>query len=516
MKLLQFLSLAVALPLTFGFTTLPVDRLEPVPNVGVTPAITQIFPDISDPTIQLYLQAESFVSLGLTEEGIALYDQLLQELRAKGDRQEEARFLHSIASSFQLRGDLQRALTYYDQALTVAEAIPPDPRGQSVDLNEIANTIGAIYLVLGQNDQALVAYERAVAIDQKFALDWQGVGTFSNLGTAYRLTGNLEQALATYQLGITLAEATRDNYFRAKLFNKIGMLYQAQGEFELALAAYQQGLTAVANQPKEYQIVDLVLTLENISNLYRLQGQTEQAATYEQQVQEAIAQASEGFYGGDSAARGADFLEEIGEFYLLDGQPERAKEYFDRAVAIVHPMSDDYRELNLLNSILVHYRQWGQSAASIPYQQLQIERTKKMGQLESSAGLFVELGDLYQTSGQNESALAAYQQALTFYRESDRQHGEISGYYGFSTDEIVRTLRAIGKLYEVQDDPEQALTTYQEALNLYPAEQTYVSPAQIYLLDTLAKFYTTQGQTDQAQKYAEQAKISRDRLLTQP
>jgi tetratricopeptide (TPR) repeat protein len=355
-----------------------------------------------------------------------------------------------------------------------------------------------------------------VVIDQKFALDWQGVGTFSNLGTAYRLTGNLEQALATYQLGITLAEETGDNYFKAEIFNKIGMVYQAQGQFELALTAYQQGLTAVADQPKEYQVVDLVLTLENISNLYRSQGQTAQAATYDQQAQEAIAQASEGFYGGDSAARGADFLEEIGEFYLLDGQPERAKDYFDRAVAIVHPMSDDYREINLLNSILVNYRKWGQLAASIPYQQLQIERSKKMGLFDSSAGLFVELGEMYQASGENESALTAYEEAVTLYRESDRQHGEISGYYGFSTNEIARTLRAMGELHETQGDPEQALTTYQEALELYPAEQTYVSLSHIYVLDALAKFYSTQGQTDQAQKYAEQAQNLRDRLLTQP
>lgn len=499
----KLFSVALAMPLTMGLPTLNADRLA---FFRTTPAIAQSFPDLTNPKVQSYLQADSFVSLGFIEEGVALYERLLQEIRGSGDRQEEARFLHSIASSFQLRGDLQRALTYYEKALAVSAEIPLDPNGPSVDINEIANTIGSIYLALGQNEQALAAYERAVAINEKFDLQWQGVGTLSYFGTAYRLTGNLEQALATYQQGIALAKETNDNYFKAEIFNKIGMTYEEQGQFKLALDAYQQGLIAVADQPKEYQVVDRVLTLDNISNLYRLQKQIDQAKAYDQQAQEAIAQASVDSYGNANTARGADFLQEIGKFYLLDGQPERARDYFDRALAIVHPMSDDYKELNLLNSILVAYRRQGQVTAALPYQQKYVERIQKMGLFENSATSFFQLGEMYQFLEQHESALTAYQNALKSYQEGDQQ-------YGGQTEDIVRTLRKIGAVYEVQGKPDQALMAYEQALKFYPEEQIEGSLEQVYVLDALTKFYTTQGQNDQAQKYSQQSQILRDRLF---
>lgn len=503
MNFCKFFFLALAIPLTVSWPMSNGDR----PLVfGTAPAMAQIFPDLSNPTVQLYLRADSLISLGFTEEGIALYERLLQGIRESGDRQEEARFLHGIASSFQLRGDLQRALTYYEKALAVSEDIPPNPSGQSVDINEIANTIGSIYLALGQNEQALTAYERAMAIDQKFGLQWQGIGTLSNIGTAYKLAGNLEQALTSYRQGVSLAEETDDDYFKAKIFNKIGMSYQAQGQFELALDAYQQGLAAVADQPKEYQVVDLVLTLENLSSLYQSQGQIDQAETYQQQAKTAIAQASVDQYGGASPTRGADFLENIGKFYLVDGQPERARDYFDRAVVIVHPISDDYAELNLLNSILVTYRKQGQVEAALPYQQRHTERVLQMGLFENSGTSFFELGEMYQSIGQNEPALTAYQQALKSYQEGNQE-------YGGQTENIVRSLRKIGAVYEAQGKPEQALITYQQALKLYPEEQTESPLGKLPVLEALVKFHTTQGQNDQAQKYSQQAQILRDFLF---
>ncbi|AIE76236.1 tetratricopeptide repeat protein [Synechocystis sp. PCC 6714] len=503
MNFSELLSVVLAIPLTTGLPVLNCDHLS---IFGIAPAIAQVFPDITSPTAQLYLQADSLISLGFIEEGMALYEQLLKGIRETGDRQEEAKFLHAIASSFQLRGDLERALTYYERALDLSEDIPLNPENQSFDINEIANVIGSIYLVLGQNEQALIAYERAVEIDQKFGLQWQGIGTLSNIGTAHRLAGNLEQALASYQQGLFLAEETDDNYFKAKIFNKIGMLYQAQGQFELALNAYQQGLVAVTDQPKEYQIVDLVLTLENLSNLYQSQGQIDQAKTYEQQAKTAIAQASVDQYGDASLKRGADFLEDIGEFYLVDGQPERAKDYFDRAVAIVHPMSDDYAELNLLNSILVTYRKQEQIEAALPYQERHMERVLKMGLFENSATSFFGLGEIYQTIGKHELALTAYQQALKSYQEGNQA-------YGGQTENIVRSLRKIGEIYEAQDKPEQALMAYQEALKFYPEEQTEGLLGKLPILEALVKFYTTQGQNDQAQKYFQQAQILRDLLF---
>ncbi|MDX2217277.1 MAG: hypothetical protein SFY66_28680 [Oculatellaceae cyanobacterium bins.114] len=90
MKFPKLLSFALAIPLTIGLPTLNFDRTA---ISASSSAIAQIFPDISDPTIQLYLYADGLASAGFTTESIALYEQLLQQIQETGDRTEEASFL---------------------------------------------------------------------------------------------------------------------------------------------------------------------------------------------------------------------------------------------------------------------------------------------------------------------------------------------------------------------------------------------------------------------------------------
>ncbi|MDX2217276.1 MAG: DUF2225 domain-containing protein [Oculatellaceae cyanobacterium bins.114] len=400
-------------------------------------------------------------------------------------------------------------MTYYHRALAIygGRIISPiDRTAQLYEASKIANTIASIYLTLGQTEQAIETYQQALAIDRRTTPGWTEASTLSNLGTTYRIAGQLEPALATYQQAASIYTETSSNPYEAvKLFNQLGMLYQEQGQFELALTVYQQGLAMVAEQSEEFQSVDRILTLENISRLYQAQGQTEQATHYAEQATTALTQASVDSYGIESPFRGADLLQKIGRFYLVNSQLERAASYFDRAMAIASQHTTGNPDV-ILNGILVEYTRHGQVAPAIPYQQRYIAMLQDRGLSANTASSLRRLATMYQTVGQLDLALSTYQQALTNYQDSDRE-------YGGQTDEIAQTLLGIGAIYEAQEKPEQALTAYQQALTLYQTEQTEDSLQHIHVLDALAKFYNTQGQGDQAEPYAQQAQTLRDRLL---
>jgi tetratricopeptide (TPR) repeat protein len=506
-KLMYFpklLSLALTLPLTIALPTFHVDHAA---ILGSSQALAQAFPDLSNPTAQLYLQADGLVSSGFPEEGIAVFERLLQQFRDRGDRVAEADLLKSIASSFETEGDLERALTYYQQALDIYGGriiSPVDRTAQLFEANEVINQMALIYMRLGKTEQAVAAYQQAIEINRRADLPQEEASTLGHLGTAYQISGQMEQALAAYQQAIAIYTEVGSNPYDAPgIFNQIGMIYQAQGQFEQALAAYQQGLAAVAEQSDDFQTVDRVVTLENISSLYQAQGRADLAADYAQQAETTLTQASSDEFIGEDLSRKADLLRTVGDFYLSIGQLERAKSYFDRAIAIAGQRPGGGLEY-LLSRIVFAYTQQGQVAPAIPYQERYTELVQDQTFSLERATSLARLGNLYQTTGQLDQALTTYQRALTAFQELDRG-------LGGQTDKISQTMLDLGSVYEEQGQAEQALTTYQQALGLY--ENDDFSPEKIHLLAQLAQVYEMQGQPDRAQQYSQQAQTLRNQML---
>ncbi|MBD2067194.1 tetratricopeptide repeat protein [Leptolyngbya sp. FACHB-671] len=500
----KLLSLALTLPLAIALPTFYIDYAA---ISGSSQALAQAFPDLSNPTVQLYLQADSLISSGFPEEGIALFERLLQQLQDRGDRVAEADLLKSIASSFETQGDLERALTYYQQALDIYEGSiisPADRTAQLFEASEVLNQMALIQMWLENPEQAFAAYQQAIEINRQANLPQEEASTLGHLGTAYQTTGQTEQALAAYQRAIAIyTEVGSSPYDAPRIFNQIGMIYQAQGQFDQALAAYQQGLAAVAEQSDDFQTVDRVLTLDNISTLYQAQERADLAADYAQQAETTLTQASTDEFIGENLSRKANFLKEVGDFYLTIGQLEQARSYFDRAVAIAgqHPGGGlEY----LLPTIVFAYTQQGQIAPAIPYQERYTELVQDQTFSLERATSLASLGNLYQTIGQLEQALTTYQQALTAFQELEQQ-------YGGQTGEIAQTMLDLGSVYEKQGQAEQALATYQQALSLYETDD--FSPEKIHLLTQLAQFYEMQGQPDHAQQYSQQAQTLRNQML---
>ncbi len=502
----KVLSVVLALPLTVGLFTLPSGFSSSLFSAA---ALAQAFPDVSSPFAQRILLAQSLIDFGFTKEGIAIYEQELKQMREQGDRLREAEFLQGLGSDFETRRQYQQALVFYQRALEIHTGrilSPADRYNQVLAGSEVANKIGSLYRRIGQPTSALAAHQRALEIDRKAESVWTEADTIVNIGMVYTTSGQTDQALAAFKQGVALYEKSDSSADKTpKLLNRIGLIYQAQGELKLALAAYEAALRALKDGEESSQISgisDRVLTLENIINLYQAQGQTEKAATYTQQAMSALnAALKDQAVEGDNS-RQADVLAEIGEFYLTERRLERAKQYFDRALLLSRrsPNEYSYSEINLLGSIVIAYEKEELLEQSIPYKQRAVAVFEGMGLWENTASSLRELAETYQVVGQFKQALDTYQQAIAVYQKAQEEYG------GQSTS-IARVLQQMGQTYESQRQLNQAGKIYQKALAQY--QESGFSMGQIFVLERLAELYTAQGQSDQAERYAQQAKTLR-------
>jgi len=124
-----------------------------------------------------------------------------------------------------LAGNYEQALAAYQRAIAL------DPKYASPH-----NGMGNVYADLGRYDEALAAYQRAIALDPKYASPHNG------MGNVYADLGRYDEALAAYQRAIAL-----DPKY-ASPHNGVGNVYYRLGRYDEALAAYQR---AIALDPKD-------------------------------------------------------------------------------------------------------------------------------------------------------------------------------------------------------------------------------------------------------------------------
>jgi tetratricopeptide (TPR) repeat protein len=117
------------------------------------------------------------------------------------------------------------------------------------------NGLGNVYDDLGRREEAIAAYQKAIALDEKLAAPWNG------LGNVYRALGRHEEAIAAYQKAIALDEKY------AAPWNGLGNVYRDLGRREEAIAAYKKSLEL---QPR-------ATPWHGLGNVYTLQGDLEAA-----------------------------------------------------------------------------------------------------------------------------------------------------------------------------------------------------------------------------------------------
>lgn len=402
----------------------------------------------------------------------------------------------------------------WKESLPLAELLVRRSRGQDrAEQHRLNNLLGRIHGELGNNEDALKAYQAAYQFDVTSQESIRGIAEI-----AYRLD-DWTTSLSNYQKVLTsLGEEETEE--RTKVYYRLGTIKQQQGQLKQAINNFEKAL-ALDGEHRA--------TLEALVGIYERQKDWPQAAAYKRQILDSVIEEDERFamlldigdVWGSKAAQPVKAIEALEEARTirpsdhallhkllklyqeaeqwqpmvdtihaiseLEPDPERRARYFftmaqlyrdkledsDRAVELFNEALDlhsGYLEaFERINKILTHSKNWKQLERN--YRKM-LHRIAGKGQTDLEHELWYQLGLVYRDRIQDHSkALDAFKVASHTKPDDIRDRRILSELYEVNEryDEAIEQ-----QLYVLNQDP-LSLEPYRALYRLYLYKRAYDS-----------------------------------------
>jgi tetratricopeptide (TPR) repeat protein len=139
---------------------------------------------------------------------------------------------YCLGDAYYQSGELKLALPVMRQAEQLA-------RGKS-DLMCTYNILGLILVHMGEEEQALQEYNRALSLAQELSEKAYESSVFNNIAGIFKDRGQLDKALEYYQKSEALTSGENE---KSSVYNNIAMVYSAKGESEKAVDYLKRAIT---------------------------------------------------------------------------------------------------------------------------------------------------------------------------------------------------------------------------------------------------------------------------------
>ena len=211
-------------------------------------------------------------SMGDREKALSYYQQSLTIKQEIGDKSGEGTTLNNISQIYDSRGDFDTALNYLKQSLQIQQDIG-DKSGEGTTLNNISQ----IYDSRGDLDTALNYLKQSLQIQQEIG-DKSGEGTtLNNISQIFKIHGDFDTALDYLKQSLQIQREIGDKSGEGITLNNISQIFKTRGDLNAALNYLKQSLQIqqeVGNKFGEGT------TLNNISQIYDSRGDFDTALNY--------------------------------------------------------------------------------------------------------------------------------------------------------------------------------------------------------------------------------------------
>ncbi|MBZ5553999.1 MAG: tetratricopeptide repeat protein [Acidobacteriia bacterium] len=267
------------------------------------------------------------------DKSLEYYRRALDLSVSVGNKRRQAAVLQNTGLLYSSMGDYTSALQYFDKALPLYKELNNPSLMARLFIN-----LSDAYLSVGEYLKARDAAKQAYEMAQQNALAPLEMNALHNLGWAMHYRGDYKAAIDNYLAALALAQSIKDSRNEGDILNSIGEAYFRLGDFKTAANYHQRALEKVRefNRP-----VLTGLLLRNVAGDY----------ANSQKVGEAISTLSEALALAekekDRSLKGFA-ANDLGALYLDQGDPAKAREYFDRALQVRREIGDKRGEAETL------------------------------------------------------------------------------------------------------------------------------------------------------------------------
>jgi len=176
---------------------------------------------ISDKKVSMYISNRIGMILekmGYLDDALVYYVASLILAKDLGNTDMQATLLNNIANVFYSKGELDKALSYFEESLSL--------KTNEKDKAVTYNNISTIYYYKGDYRRSVEYSQKAIEIDEKYG-DYHGVSKHKlNLGDTYRKMKDYENAEKYLSEGLEGVKKVGDKYWEAYGYWYFGLLYR--------------------------------------------------------------------------------------------------------------------------------------------------------------------------------------------------------------------------------------------------------------------------------------------------
>lgn len=333
---------------------------------------------------------------------------LVRELRAanSGKASSEALCLSKIGYAYTSLRENQEALDYLEEALELSR----DINNRSVEALTLAN-MGRLYESMDEWQQAREHFMQALPLSRLVNDLMCEAGILAGLGRVLASAGEKPEALTYLEQALALRRAAKDRTSVASLLHDIGMIYSELGENNRAFEHLQQALSIereIGNRGGESNV------LNSLGSLYGLLGEWEKALNLLTQSLELARERGEQLFE-------ANTLNSLGMLYASVGENFHASDYFGRALTMRLELLDrDGVTASLCNIGLV-YHSLRDGLAALDYFKQALEVCRRAGNRNLEGVVFNYLGLAHLLLGDEQNARDHFEESISLNHVTGNQ-----------------------------------------------------------------------------------------------
>ncbi len=224
-------------------------------------------------------QSESLNNIGVVYDNIGnhdkafeYYNEALISQESIGDLKGAAVSLNNIGYVYHKLCDNEKAFEYYNRALKIQKKIE-DRKGTAITLDNI----GGIYSFLGDYAQALDYHNKSLIIKTEIGDRWGEAVSYNNIGYIDGLIGHYSEALDYHLKSLKIKDEIGDPLGKAISLNNIAHTYAIFGEFIQSFDCYRQSMQLSERIGNRY---GLAISLNGLGRLLMTQERFVEASEY--------------------------------------------------------------------------------------------------------------------------------------------------------------------------------------------------------------------------------------------
>ncbi|MEM7548843.1 MAG: tetratricopeptide repeat protein [Bacteroidota bacterium] len=279
-------------------------------------------------------------------------------------------------------------------------------------------------------------------MSEELGLDHKKATAYRNLGAIYLLTGVYDSAILSYEVALNLFKELEDAKSTAKVLNDMSVTYYRTGDLDKVLECSQE---AQSIYEKTDYLEGQPAALMNIGNVYRNRGDYATALEYYLKSLKISEKAH-------ITSGMVMVVNNLGITYESEGKLDKALEYYLRGLELSEELGNKRFESVYLANIADVYKQKQEWEKSLEFHERSLSLAKELDDLEGIAFSLMSIGTL------NES-LENYEKAILFIRDALHLSDSIGLFSSkiHSQNILSQIYRKVGRIDKALDAANQAL-----------------------------------------------------------